>query len=367
MQKYQTGSTEWIKQELAGLLGQQVTQDIADSIRLYEIYSGEGQIWHPDTKRLDYRPTVRVTNLVKKLIKEEARFMMGVEPEIRIHPLNAAGEQDRAACAQIEDWLSDFLRRNKWGDKLIKGARDCFIGKRVALKLTGAPGKPLGVQFRPSLEFVYDTDPEDVDKLSKVIFFYHKGKDGGWTVANETVREIPLANVARVEVVTEETEPKTYVVGTSNELTLEAFVSEGEEKELRKNNRLIAQLKTEDLVKGYNITVKDLVMHPFVFALVDGGQSTVSEEGAFSYTGPRMGEVVKRTPFTMNIYTEEKDGDGETVAYLKITVAHCKGSPASVTVKDGEFYAPEYTVKSRPKIGESPLTITQLEELPEAV
>ena len=186
-------------------------------------------------------------------------------------------------------------------------------------------------------------------------------------MANETVREIPLANVARVEVVTEETEPKTYVVGTSNELTLEAFVSEGEEKELRKNNRLIAQLKTEDLVKGYNITVKDLVMHPFVFALVDGGQSTVSEEGAFSYTGPRMGEVVKRTPFTMNIYTEEKDGDGETVAYLKITVAHCKGSPASVTVKDGEFYAPEYTVKSRPKIGESPLTITQLEELPEAV
>lgn len=173
MQKYQAGSTEWIKQELAGLLGQQVTQDIADSIRLYEIYSGEGQIWHPDTKRLDYRPTVRVTNLVKKLIKEEARFMMGVEPEIRIHPLNAAGEQDRAACAQIEDWLSDFLRRNKWGDKLIKGARDCFIGKRVALKLTGAPGRALGVQFRPSLEFVYDTDPEDVDKLSKVIFFYH--------------------------------------------------------------------------------------------------------------------------------------------------------------------------------------------------
>ena len=173
MQKYQIGSTEWIKQELAGLLGEQVTRDIEDSIRLYAIYDGDGQLWKPDTSGLDYKPTVKVTNIVKKLIKEEARFMMGVEPEIKIQPMNGENEADRAACAEIEDWLSDFLRRSKWGDKLIKAARDCFIGKRVALKLTGAPGRPLGVQFRPSLEFVYDTDPEDVDKLAKVVFFYH--------------------------------------------------------------------------------------------------------------------------------------------------------------------------------------------------
>ena len=166
MQKYQIGSTEWIKQELAGLLGEQVTRDIEDSIRLYAIYDGDGQLWKPDTSGLDYKPTVKVTNIVKKLIKEEARFMMGVEPEIKIQPMNGENEADRAACAEIEDWLSDFLRRSKWGDKLIKAARDCFIGKRVALKLTGAPGRPLGVQFRPSLEFVYDTDPEDVDKLA---------------------------------------------------------------------------------------------------------------------------------------------------------------------------------------------------------
>ena len=53
---------------------------------------------------------------------------MGVEPEIKIQPMNGENEADRAACAEIEDWLSDFLRRSKWGDKLIKAARDCFIG-----------------------------------------------------------------------------------------------------------------------------------------------------------------------------------------------------------------------------------------------
>ena len=157
-------------------------------------------------------------------------------------------------------------------------------------------------------------------------------------MANEKIVQIPLANVARVELVTEETTPKTYVVDTANEMKLEAFVSEGEEKELRKLNRLLAQLKTEDLTKGYNLTMKDMVMSPPVFALVDGGVSTVGTEGKFEgYTGPKMGEVVNRTPFTVNIYTEEKDGD---------------------------FFAPEYKLKSRPKIGESPIAITPLDELP---
>lgn len=183
-------------------------------------------------------------------------------------------------------------------------------------------------------------------------------------MANEQVHEIPIANVARVEVVTEEEAAKTYVVETSDEITLEAFVSEGEEKELRKLNRLISQLRTEDIIKGYDITMKDLVLHPFVMALVDGGQSTVSEDGSFTYDGPTMGDVVKRTPFTVNIYTEEKDADGETAGYLKLTCKHCKGSPAKFTVKDGDFYAPEYTIKSRPKKGEKPLSIAQLDELP---
>lgn len=171
MQPYQLGSTEWIKQELAGLLGQQVTQDLSDIVRLYSLYDGPGQVWQPKKEGLDYDPTVKTTNFIKKLIKEEARFMMGVEPEINF--IAKDGKRDGDAAAELTRWLADFLRREGFGRKLIAGARDCFIGKRVAIKLTGARGGALGIQFRPSLEFVYDTDPEDVDTLSKVIFFYH--------------------------------------------------------------------------------------------------------------------------------------------------------------------------------------------------
>ncbi len=45
MQPYQLDSTDWIKQELAGLLGEQVTRDIDEIIRLYSLYDGDGQRW----------------------------------------------------------------------------------------------------------------------------------------------------------------------------------------------------------------------------------------------------------------------------------------------------------------------------------
>ena len=184
-------------------------------------------------------------------------------------------------------------------------------------------------------------------------------------MATEKVHEIPIANVARVEIVTEETTARTFRVTTADKAKIEAFVSEGEEKELRKGNRLLAQLKTEDLIKGYDVTLNDLTMNPEAYAIIDGGVSTAAEDGTFqNYTGPKVGEVLKRTPFTLNVYTEEKDGDGETKGYLKLSCKHCKGTPASIELKDGDFCAPEYKLKSRPKIGEIPLSIDYLTELP---
>lgn len=50
MQPYQLNSTDWIKQELAGLLGEQVTRDINDIIRLYSLYDGDGQRWQVETE-----------------------------------------------------------------------------------------------------------------------------------------------------------------------------------------------------------------------------------------------------------------------------------------------------------------------------
>lgn len=186
-------------------------------------------------------------------------------------------------------------------------------------------------------------------------------------MAVEKIMEIPVANVARVDLTTEDEAAKAYSVRTASEMSIEAAVSEGAETELRKQNRLIALLRTDDLPRGYDLKFKDLVVTPPVYALIDGGTATFDEGGGKfkKYVGPKAGETAARTPFTVDIYTEEKDADGETVGYLRITCRHCKGSPASFSAKDGEFFSPEYTLKSRPRRGESPMEMEYLDALPE--
>lgn len=127
MQPYQLNSTDWIKQELAGLLGEQVTRDINDIIRLYSLYDGDGQRWRVETKGLDYTPTVKVTNIIAELIGKEARYMMGVEPELHIVPKEKDSKAARANADIIGDWLTALLEEQKWSKKLLDAAKDCFI------------------------------------------------------------------------------------------------------------------------------------------------------------------------------------------------------------------------------------------------
>jgi len=158
---------EWIKTELGGLYGSEVVGELSRLIRLYDIYDGPGQEWETENEEnAKYKPTKLITNFVKKLIKAESRFMVGRAPELRI---DAEAEQKSDAEA-LEQFIARTLAENKWQRSLICGVRDCFIGKRVALCLSGAPGKRIRVQFVPSTEFAYEIG--DDGEVSKIIFFY---------------------------------------------------------------------------------------------------------------------------------------------------------------------------------------------------
>lgn len=176
------------------------------------------------------------------------------------------------------------------------------------------------------------------------------------------VQEFALANIARVDIVTEEETPKVYtLIDMANEASIEAYVSEGEEQELRVKNVIKAMNKTEDIVMGYDITLTSVTMQPEVLALVDGG---TWDETNKKYTAPPIGTVVNRKPFSLKIYTEDKDVNGDTKGYICFTFLHAKGSPVNYTIQDGAFFSEELTAKSRPKMGESPVEFEYMEELP---
>ncbi|MCQ4921560.1 hypothetical protein NE686_00560 [Tissierella carlieri] len=180
--------------------------------------------------------------------------------------------------------------------------------------------------------------------------------------AATTPVEFPLANIARVEIITEEEEPKEYrLIDVASEAEVIAYLSQGEEKPLRVKNVIKAQNKTEDIVMGYDIKLISATMIPEILALIDGGTWNPATK---KYIAPVIGSPVKRTPFTLNIYTEEKDGDASTVSYVKFVYKNCKGKPVNYSLKDGEFFVPELPATSRPKLGASPVEFEILDELP---
>lgn len=155
---------DFIKSELTGIYGNTVLQEMAEIISYYAAYDGEISTT-VDVDNQDYEPTIKKVNYIKKLIKEEARFLLGNTPDI-----NIVSEDEGA-----QEYLDKVLKANLFSDKLVKAGRDAFIGKRIALKLNivGQGDKQrVGITFVPSLEFVYEPSLEDESELDKIIFFY---------------------------------------------------------------------------------------------------------------------------------------------------------------------------------------------------
>ena len=181
------------------------------------------------------------------------------------------------------------------------------------------------------------------------------------------IEEKALANIVRVEIVTEEDTPKTYRFDTADEADVKAKIDKGIDKVKRVKDRIIARNKTEDIVLGYEITFKNNTLSPELLALIDGGTlefDPVETTKCIGYDAPVAGQTVNRIPFTINVYTEEKETDGSTKEYAQFIYKHCKGKPVDWKFKDGEFFVPEMKAESTPKKDESPVEIDFLDALP---
>lgn len=173
-----------------------------------------------------------------------------------------------------------------------------------------------------------------------------------------------FANIKKVELKTEETTPKTIVWETAEEADYVPDVSEGAEAILRVRNRIIATNNTEDIQYGATLTFKDNVFPLDMLPYLDGGTIAEGSDGLKTYDSIPLGTTVKKLKYTVNIYTEEKDSDGETIGYLKFIFKNCKAKPMKLKIKNGEFIAPEFVIVSRAKKNTPPFQIVELDAIP---
>lgn len=193
----------YVSKALEGLYGGHL-KEIHKINELYRIYEGK-QEW-TTAQGLDYTPTKKITNLIKKLISTRARFMFGRPLFFDIRQIQPdTGEEttfkDQAQAK--EDLLADIIKETGFNSKLIKAYKDCAIAGRIAIKLWAHKDEGIKIIFTPAQEFFVEYDVDDVDKINKVTFMYitrdaEKTKDqritkqvwemiGGTCILNEAV------------------------------------------------------------------------------------------------------------------------------------------------------------------------------------
>lgn len=163
---------EMIKVELGGLFGGRVIEDINKKLQLYSLYQ-EPEKWDVyDGEELDYTPSERYTNYIKKLIDDQARFMLSETPLITVNTDN----KDDAVI--LNDYLEDVLDTNLFDSKLVSAGRDCFIAGRVAVKVDiDEHTKGINIQFFTALEFIYEPCETNPNELRKIIFFHQMNEE----------------------------------------------------------------------------------------------------------------------------------------------------------------------------------------------
>lgn len=164
-----------ITAELEGLYGQNVLRDMGEIIKLYEIYENGADFALPTDNGAT--PTDLRFKMSKALIDKEARFMFSKPPDFFVDPVftdetEASRDEILSILTTYQDLVDTVLKKNLFSAAIIKAAKDCFVGKRVALILNVNEQDGIQVNFLPSLEFVYDVDPKNINNLTKLIAFF---------------------------------------------------------------------------------------------------------------------------------------------------------------------------------------------------
>ena len=162
-----------ISTELEGLYGSQLLAEMQEIIGYYQVYE-KGADFKTEGSKGDYIPSDLRFKQASTLVNKESRFLFSRSPDLWVDvPVEGNDEAAKKANTILQNLVDRVMEKNHFRSKLLKAAKDCFIGKRVAYFVNFNEEKQtIKVDFIPSLEFVYETDEDDTDTITKIVAFY---------------------------------------------------------------------------------------------------------------------------------------------------------------------------------------------------
>lgn len=156
-----------ITEELEGIYGSRVLANMQRIIGYYDVY--ENGTDFTAVADSDYKPADLHYKQIKMLIDKEARFLFAKPPEYFIRSVEP-DEASIKACGAYQAYINNVLKENGISGKMVKAAKDCMIGGRIALFVNFNADSGIRISFVPALEYVYDTD--EYGFMSKIIAFF---------------------------------------------------------------------------------------------------------------------------------------------------------------------------------------------------
>lgn len=147
--------------------------ELTEICRYYKIYK-KGAKFNVEGTNGDYVPAKLKYKMCASLINKEARFLFAEQPDIVVEPKGDVGktlQETKDAITQMNDLVKTVLDENKFEQNLIKGAKDCFIGKRVAGLVNFNEDDGITITFLPSTQFIYDTKIGNSNIITKFVCF----------------------------------------------------------------------------------------------------------------------------------------------------------------------------------------------------
>lgn len=147
--------------------------ELTEICRYYKIYK-KGAKFNVEGTNGDYVPAKLNYKMCASLINKEARFLFAEQPDIVVEPKGDVGktlQETKDAITQMNDLVKTVLDENKFEQNLIKGAKDCFIGKRVAGLVNFNEDDGITITFLPSTQFIYDTKIGNSNIITKFVCF----------------------------------------------------------------------------------------------------------------------------------------------------------------------------------------------------
>lgn len=150
-----------------------VLDELTQICKYYRAYK-KGANFTVEGTNGDYVPAQLKYKMAASLINKEARFLFAEPPDILIEAKGDVGkvsDEARNGLTVLNDLVKSVLDANKFEEALIKAAKDCFIGKRVAGLVNFNEEDGVTVSFLPSTQFIYETKFGNPNILTKFVCF----------------------------------------------------------------------------------------------------------------------------------------------------------------------------------------------------